>query len=114
MRRAGTGGTGCCCSPRPGWPEPVIAAAVRAGATGVLSVPGADPAGDPAAAGTLTGREIQVITLVADGCSNKQIAGRLSLSALTVKNHLARAGRKLGARDRAHLVAVACRAGVIG
>ena len=96
--------------------EPVIATAVRAGATGALSGPAADPAGpvgDPAAARTLTGREIQVITLVADGCTNKEIAGRLSLSALTVKNHLARIGRKLGARDRAHLVAVACRAGII-
>ncbi len=103
--------------------EPVIATAVRAGATGVLSGPAADPAGpaadpagpvgDPAAVRTLTGREIQVITLVAAGCSNKEIAERLLLSALTVKNHLARIGRKLGARDRAHLVAVACGAGII-
>ena len=52
--------------------------------------------------------------LVADGGTNKEIGLRLSLSALTVKNHLARLGRKLGVRDRAQLVAVACRAGVIG
>jgi DNA-binding CsgD family transcriptional regulator len=37
----------------------------------------------------------------------------LSLSALTVKNHLARIGRKLGTGDRAQLVALAYRAGII-
>ena len=62
---------------------------------------------------TLTRREIQVITQVAGGCSNKEIGTRLSLSALTVKNHLARIGRKLGTGDRAQLVALACRAGII-
>jgi DNA-binding NarL/FixJ family response regulator len=94
---------------------PVITA-VRAGATGVLSRPGTAPDGpaDPPAVPALSAREVQVIALVADGGTNKEIGLRLSLSALTVKNHLARLGRKLGVRDRAQLVAVACRAGVIG
>jgi DNA-binding NarL/FixJ family response regulator len=50
---------------------------------------------------------------VADGRSNKEIATVMSLSALTVKNHLARIGRKLGTGDRAQIVAMACRDGVI-
>ena len=61
----------------------------------------------------LTAREIQVISLVAAGNSNNEIGTRLSLSALTVKNHLARIGRKLGAGDRARIVTLACRAGIV-
>jgi DNA-binding NarL/FixJ family response regulator len=93
--------------------EPVISA-VRAGATAVLTAPGNvyRPLVD-APAHHLTAREIQVITLVADGYTNKEIGSRTSLSALTVKNHLARIGRKLGAGDRAQIVALACRAGVV-
>jgi len=42
----------------------------------------------------LTSRELQIVRLVADGRINKAIGIHLSLSALTVKNHLARIGRK--------------------
>lgn len=58
-------------------------------------------------------REVEVLRLVAEGQSNKQIGGELQLSALTVKSHLARIARKLGTGDRAEMVAVAMRAGVI-
>jgi DNA-binding NarL/FixJ family response regulator len=61
----------------------------------------------------LSGREIEVVRLVADGQSNKQIGDVLGLSALTVKSHLARIARKLGTGDRAEMVALAMRAGVI-
>ena len=61
----------------------------------------------------LSGREIEVLRLVADGQSNKQVGALLSLSALTVKSHLARIARKLGTGDRAEMVAMAMRAGVI-
>lgn len=61
----------------------------------------------------LSGREIEVITLVSDGKSNKEIGDLLGLSALTVKSHLARIARKLGTGDRAEMVALAMRAGVI-
>ena len=100
------------CAPT-GAAEPVISA-VRAGATGVLTAPGSifcPPV--VTAVHHLTDREVQVLTLVADGCSNKDIGTQMSLSALTVKNHLARIGRKLGVGDRAEIVALACRAGVI-
>jgi DNA-binding NarL/FixJ family response regulator len=61
----------------------------------------------------LSAREIEVLRLVADGQSNKQIGDELTLSALTVKSHLARIARKLGTGDRAEMVAMAMRAGVI-
>ncbi|MEP7054429.1 MAG: response regulator transcription factor [Actinomycetota bacterium] len=61
----------------------------------------------------LSGREVEVLKLVADGQSNKQVGELLGLSALTVKSHLARIARKLGTGDRAEMVALAMRAGVI-
>ena len=61
----------------------------------------------------LSAREIEVLQLVAGGHSNRDIGTQLSLSALTVKSHLARIARKLGTGDRAEMVAVALRAGVI-
>ena len=61
----------------------------------------------------LSAREIEVLQLVAAGRSNRDIGGELNLSALTVKSHLARIARKLGTGDRAEMVAVALRAGVI-
>jgi len=93
---------------------PVIDA-VGAGVNGVLIGRRANPAAAnvPSSIHDLSTREIEVIRLVADGRSNKWIGDQLSLSALTVKSHLARIGRKLGTGDRAHMVALAMRAGVI-
>jgi len=62
---------------------------------------------------SLSAREIQVLQLVADGKSNKDIGESLGLSALTVKSHLARIARKLGTGDRAEMVATALRSGAI-
>ena len=61
----------------------------------------------------LSAREVEVLSLVACGRSNRDIGTELHLSALTVKSHLARIARKLGTGDRAEMVAVALRAGVI-
>lgn len=58
-------------------------------------------------------RELEVLQLVADGRSNRDVADALGLSALTVKSHLARIGRKLGTGDRAEMVAVVLRCGLI-
>lgn len=66
-----------------------------------------------AGAAGLSGREIQVLQLVANGHSNKAIGEALGLSALTVKSHLARIARKLGTGDRAEMVVVAMRAGAV-
>jgi DNA-binding NarL/FixJ family response regulator len=93
-------------------PDPLIAA-VQAGASGVLRGRPGSTEEVPGHVHRLTAREIEVLTMVADGRSNKWIAERLSLSALTVKSHLARISRKLGTGDRSHLVAIAMRAGAI-
>ncbi|MGJ5893472.1 DNA-binding response regulator [Streptomyces sp. V2] len=59
----------------------------------------------------LTGRESQVLGLVAAGLSNHAIGERLSVSHLTAKTHVNRIMAKLGVHDRARLVAIAYRTG---
>lgn len=54
--------------------------------------------------GTLTDREADVLRLIAAGYSNKEIAGRLSLSVKTVEAHKANAMRKLGLSGRIEIV----------
>ena len=61
----------------------------------------------------LTPTERKVMELAAEGLLVKQIAVQLGLSPLTVKNHLARIRRRLGATDKAHAVATALRAGLL-
>ncbi|WP_327307104.1 response regulator transcription factor [Streptomyces sp. NBC_01298] len=61
----------------------------------------------------LTGREREVLVLVAAGLSNDEIARRLEVSPLTVKTHVNRAMSKLGARDRAQLVVIAYESGLV-
>jgi DNA-binding NarL/FixJ family response regulator len=61
----------------------------------------------------LTEREREVVALVAKGLSNDDIAGRLYVSPLTAKTHVNRAMAKLGVRDRAQLVVLAYRSGLV-
>jgi DNA-binding NarL/FixJ family response regulator len=61
----------------------------------------------------LTERETEVLTLVAQGCSNAEVADRLVISPATAKTHVSRVLAKLGARDRAQLVVIAYEAGLV-
>ncbi len=61
----------------------------------------------------LTGREGDVLALVAKGLSNAEIAGELVLSLATVKTHVSRLLTKLSARDRAQLIVVAYESGFV-
>jgi DNA-binding NarL/FixJ family response regulator len=62
---------------------------------------------DAGALAQLTTRERQIVGLVAHGLSNTDIATALTISHATAKTHVSRAMAKLGARDRAQLVALA-------
>ncbi len=61
----------------------------------------------------LTDREREVMTLVAEGLTNDEIAERLYVSPMTAKTHVSRAMVKLGARDRAQLVVFAYESGLV-
>ncbi len=61
----------------------------------------------------LTEREREVLSLVATGLTNDEIAASLYMSPLTAKTHVSRAMTKLGARDRAQLVVVAYETGLV-
>ena len=61
----------------------------------------------------LTERELQVLRGMSEGRSNAEIGRQLFVSEDTVKTHARRLFRKLGARDRAHAVASAFRAGLV-
>lgn len=61
----------------------------------------------------LTDRELQVMSLVAAGLSNDEIAGQLYLSPLTAKTHVSRIMTKLNARDRAQVVVMAYETGLV-
>jgi DNA-binding NarL/FixJ family response regulator len=91
-----------------------ISAGVRCYLVSAAAAGATRPAGERGdGVDNLSARELQVLQLVADGKSNKDIGEELGLSALTVKSHLARIARKLGTGDRAEMVATALRSGAI-
>ncbi|WDZ87348.1 response regulator [Micromonospora cathayae] len=79
----------------------------------LAQAPPPGPLPTPAPLDGLTEREREVLTLVAHGLSNDEIAGRLYLSPLTAKTHVNRAMTKLGVRDRAQLVVIAYQTGLV-
>jgi DNA-binding NarL/FixJ family response regulator len=58
-------------------------------------------------------REIEVLTLVAQGWSNDEIAGRLGIGLETVKTYVRNVLAALGARNRAHAAAIGVRRGLV-
>jgi DNA-binding NarL/FixJ family response regulator len=61
----------------------------------------------------LSAREIEVLRMVGEGCSNKIVADRLKISEDTVKGHMRSILSKLNASDRTHAVMIAVRRGFI-
>jgi DNA-binding NarL/FixJ family response regulator len=61
----------------------------------------------------LTGRETEVLALVASGLGNKEIASRLGTASGTIKIHVQNVLEKLGASGRTHAVAIAIRRGIL-
>ncbi|HWS35037.1 MAG TPA: response regulator transcription factor [Actinoplanes sp.] len=84
--------------------ESVLSPAVAGRLMGQLRSPAREP---------LSQREIEVLTLIARGCTNRETATRLFISEATVKTHLLHAYAKLGVRDRASAVATAIEQGLI-
>ena len=62
---------------------------------------------------SLTDREVEVLTLVARGWSNAEIAESLFVTAATAKTHVSRLLTKLDARDRAQLIVIAYESGLV-
>jgi DNA-binding NarL/FixJ family response regulator len=88
--------------------ERLVAAVISRPAAGEAPVPG--PGQKPPDG--LTAREAEVLTLLASGLSNAEIAKRLYLSNATVKTHINRIFAKTGARDRAQAVRYAYQHGL--
>ena len=61
----------------------------------------------------LTEREREILTMMACGMRNDEIAGRLFLSVATVKTHVGRVLTKLGLRDRVQAVVLAYETGFV-
>lgn len=67
----------------------------------------------PSHEGPLSDKETQVLTLLTEGYSNKEIAGRLFITEKTVKAHVSSILRKLGVQDRTQAVIFALKRGII-
>ncbi len=61
----------------------------------------------------LSARQQEVLALVGDGLSNEEICGQLDITVETVKSHVQRILRRLGARNRAHAVTIAHKDGML-
>ena len=62
---------------------------------------------------SLTGRELEVLKMVAKGLGNKEIAGRLNIAEVTVKLHVSHVLEKLNVKDRTEAATAALRRGII-
>lgn len=98
-------------------PPAELISAVRAAATGVTAMSGSVATRlmhrEEEPANALTSRELEVLQLVADGRSNREIGATLFLSEATVKSHLVHINTKLGVRSRTSAVAAAREAGML-
>jgi DNA-binding NarL/FixJ family response regulator len=89
----------------------LVEAFTRGARAGVPAAGGAADQGDLASDG-LTAREVEVLTEIAAGLSNAEIAGKFHITGATVKTHINHLLAKTGMRDRAQLVTYAFRRGL--
>jgi DNA-binding NarL/FixJ family response regulator len=68
---------------------------------------------DQATSAVLADRELEVLTMVARGMSNGEIAEQLTISPATAKTHVAHLLTRLNARDRIQLVIIAYQSGLV-
>jgi DNA-binding CsgD family transcriptional regulator len=73
----------------------------------------AEPEPQPTASGPLSTREQEILELLAQGCPNKEIGGRLFISENTVKYHVSAVLAKLGVKSRTEAVGVAVKRGLL-
>jgi DNA-binding CsgD family transcriptional regulator len=78
-----------------------------------LTMPTHQPSATTDGVASITAREREIATLIAQGLSNRDIAGRLVLMSGTVANHVAHIMRKLGFRTRAEIAVWAVRTGLV-
>jgi DNA-binding NarL/FixJ family response regulator len=78
----------------------------------LVEQPFPQPSSDPRLA-ELTPREMEVLLLIAQGLSNREIVGALSVEETTVKSHVRHVLMKLGVRDRVHAVIFAYQTGLL-
>lgn len=90
------------------WLDPAVAGQVLA-ALAALPVPGSPDA----VVARLTGREREVLALLAQGLSNAELAQRLYVGVGTIKTHVSRILFKTGCRDRAQATALAFTSGLV-
>jgi len=97
--------------------DPAVTKAMIARFSEQASVPAEPDSGSAprrdAVLDVLTGREREVLQLVAAGLSNAEIAEELFISVATARTHVGRILMKLGARDRAQLVVIAFQTGLV-
>jgi len=92
--------------------DPAVQARMVQLVTSDATAPRSD--GPPAGpGGVLTEREVEVLTLIAEGLSNRAIAGKLFVTEATVKTHVNNVFTKLDVGDRAAAVAWAFRSGLV-
>jgi len=100
-------------------PEAELLAGIRAVAAGEVALAPSVArvlvahAGRPATPPLLTAREVEVLSLVAQGLSNREIGAQLHLGEATVKTHLLKAFAKLGVADRTRAVTRAMELGIL-
>ncbi|MEV0677705.1 response regulator transcription factor [Actinosynnema sp. NPDC050436] len=85
--------------------EAVLSPSVATRLVGQVRAPASEPLSD---------REVEVLGLIARGCTNREAAVRLFISEATVKTHLVHVYAKLGVKDRASAVAEAYERGLLG